>query len=61
MMISVVDTVENIVQKGANAGNKHFLLFHNVFKSQIPRIVKTHDCVGMGKLVQHLWDNLDLR
>ena len=33
MMTYVFDRVENIVGKGENAGYKHFLLSHNVFKS----------------------------
>ena len=28
----VLEMVENIVGKGENAGNQHFLLSHNVFK-----------------------------
>ena len=31
MMISVVDRVENIVGKGENAGDQHFLLFQQCF------------------------------
>ena len=31
MMISVFDKVENIVAKGENAGNQHFLLFPQCF------------------------------
>ena len=29
MVISVFDKIENIVRKGENAGNQHFLLFVN--------------------------------
>ena len=32
MMISVFDTVENIVGKGENAGYQHFLLFPQCFQ-----------------------------
>ena len=32
MMISVFDRVENIVGKGKNAGNQHFLLFQWCFR-----------------------------
>ena len=32
MMISVFDTVENIVGKGENAGYQHFLLFLQCFQ-----------------------------
>ena len=32
MIISVFDSVENIVGKGENAGNQHFLLFPQCFK-----------------------------
>ena len=38
--ISVIDRVENIVGKGENEGNQHFLLFLQYF-----RIVKSRDCV----------------
>ena len=31
-MISVFDRVENIVGKGENAGNQHFLLFPQCFQ-----------------------------
>ena len=31
MMIFVFDRVENIVEKGENAGNQHFLLFPHCF------------------------------
>ena len=33
MTVSLFDRVENTVGKGENAGSKHFLLFHRVFKS----------------------------
>ena len=32
MMISIFDTVKNIVGKGENAGNQHFLLFRQCFQ-----------------------------
>ena len=35
MMISFLERVENIVEKGENAGYQHFLLFPNVFKSSL--------------------------
>ena len=31
MTISIIDTVENTVEKGENAGNQHFLLFPQCF------------------------------
>ena len=31
MMISLIDIVENIVRKGENAGDQHFLLFPQCF------------------------------
>ena len=46
MMISVFDRVENIVGKGENAGNQHFLLFPHCFqKVSILEVVKCRDCV----------------
>ena len=37
MIISVFDSVENIVEKGENAGYQHFLLFPQCFeKSSFP-------------------------
>ena len=39
-IISVFERVENIVEKGENAGSQHFLLSYNVF-----RVVKRLDCV----------------
>ena len=41
----VLDRVENIVEKGENAGYQHFLLFPQCFKRLFPRIVKCRDCV----------------
>ena len=32
-MISTFDRTENIMEKGENAGDQHFLLFHNVYKN----------------------------
>ena len=40
-MISVFDRVENIVEKGENAGNQHFLLFPQCFqKTSFLRLLK---------------------
>ena len=36
MIISVFDSVENIVGKGENAGNQHFLLFQRCFEKAFP-------------------------
>ena len=36
MMISVSDGVENIVEKGENAGYQHFLLFPQCFQKPSP-------------------------
>ena len=45
-MISVFDRVENIVGKGENAGNQHFLLFPQCFqKASFLGVVKSRDCV----------------
>ena len=56
MIISVFDSVENIVGKGENAGYQHFLLFPQCFeKASFPGTskgvivwewVKTCDCVA---------------
>ena len=35
MMISVFDRIENIVRKGENAGNQHFLLFPQSFQTAL--------------------------
>ena len=35
-MVSVFDRVENIVGKGENAGNQHFLLFPQCFQNPSP-------------------------
>ena len=41
MIISVSDRVENIVGKGENAGNQHFLLFPQCFeKASFPDMSK---------------------
>ena len=41
--------VENILGKGENAGNQHFLLFPKCFqKAFFFRVVKSHHCVIMG-------------
>ena len=38
----VNDKVENIVMKGENAGNHHFLLFQQCFrKASVPRLLKS--------------------
>ena len=41
IMISVFDTVENIMGKGENAGDQHFLLFPQCFqKASFPGSLK---------------------
>ena len=41
MMNCVTDLVENIVGKGGNAGNQHFLLFQQCFqKASFPKLLK---------------------
>ena len=41
MMIGITDWVENIVGKGENAGNQHFLLFSQCFqKASFPGSLK---------------------
>ena len=45
MMISVFDIIENIVGKGENAGNQHFLLFPQCFhKFCLARSLKHSMC-----------------
>ena len=45
-MISLSDAVENIVEKGENAGYQHFLLFHAMFsKAFYFRVIKSRDCM----------------
>ena len=47
-MISVCDTVKNIVGKGENAGYQHFLLLAQCFQKVFFfyfRVVLTRDCV----------------
>ena len=46
MMIFVFDRVENISEKGENAGYQHLLLFPQCFqRGSLPRVVKSGDCV----------------
>ena len=41
MIISIFDRIENIVGKGENAGNQHFLLFPQCFqKPSFPGLLK---------------------
>ena len=40
--------VENIVEKGENAGNQHFLLFPQCFRKTLFRVIKSRDCVVQG-------------
>ena len=43
----ILGLVENIVEKGENAGNQHFLLFPQCFfKGFLYRVVKSRDCVA---------------
>ena len=44
MIIFVCEMVRNIVGKGENACNQHFLLSYNVFKSLFFMVVKRWDC-----------------
>ena len=47
MMISVCDRVKNIVGKGENAGNQHFLFFPSLFLKFFSfRVIESCDCVG---------------
>ena len=48
MMIPLFDQVENIVEKGENAGHQHFLFSHNVFKRLLIQGFKIRDCVVKG-------------
>ena len=48
MVISVFDRDENIVGKGENAGNQHFLLFPHVFKRHLPEGHKNEGLFGKG-------------
>ena len=48
MIISVFDSVENMVGKEENAGYQHFVLFPHCFeKASFPEASKGH-CLGMG-------------
>ena len=48
-MIFAFDKVENIVEKGENAGYQHFLLFPQCFqKSFFLKVVKSRDCAEKG-------------
>ena len=48
-LISVLGRIENIVEKGENAGFQHFLLFSQCFqKLSVSRGVKSRDCVVIG-------------
>ena len=44
-IISVIDRLENIMGKGENAGNQHFLLFPQCFQVFFIRVLKSWDCV----------------
>ena len=51
MMICITDWVENIVGKGENAGNQHFLLFPQCFqKASFSEVVENRDCVVTKEL-----------
>ena len=43
-MISIFNSVENIVGKGGNAGYQHFFLSNSVFKSTLPSAL-SQNCV----------------
>ena len=46
MLISLFDRVENIVEKGENAGYQHFLFFQQMFsRATFFRVVQSRDCV----------------
>ena len=47
----ILGTVENIVEKGENAGYKYFLLSCNVFKGFIPQGIKCQDCVVKNRCI----------
>ena len=38
MMQTFFESLENIVGKGENAGDPHFLLFHNIFKRLLAQV-----------------------
>ena len=44
MMTYLFDMEENLVGKGENAGNQHFLLFQRFQKAYL-RVIKSTDCV----------------
>ena len=49
MIISVFDSVENIVGKGENAGYQHFLLFLQCFeKASFPGVFQKVSLCGNG-------------
>ena len=52
MMISVYDWVENIVEKGENAGYQHFFLFPQYFqKAPFLGSLKCRDCVERSQSI----------
>ena len=54
MIISVFESVENIVGKGEIACTRNFFFSHNVFKGFFRRRLKRCHCVGMGKTIHPL-------
>ena len=48
-----LDRVENIVGKGENAGNKHFLLFPQCFQKASIEVIKITDCLVKGNLLPY--------
>ena len=48
----VLGRIENIVGKGENAGNQHFLLFPQCFqKASFPRVIEGWDCVVKSEIL----------
>ena len=52
MMRFVSETLENIVEKGENAGYQHFLLSPQCFPVQCHRIIQPLDSVKNPRLVK---------
>ena len=62
-MISPIDSVENIVERGENAGYQHFLLFPKCFKQTFSAGSLKSDLRGKGLLVNYKinWYTVRLR
>ena len=53
----VLGRIENIVEKGENAGYQHFLLFPQCFQKAYYGVVKSRDCVVKGLI--YAYDTLN--